>query len=59
MLPGMEVIDSIRTIKIDEAPREVEQTPSEPILPPQLSGNYNVDESVKACEVGSSSIARM
>lgn len=33
-----------------------EQT-SEPILPSQPSGNFHVDESVKACEVGLSYIA--
>ena len=44
--------DSISNIKISEVQREAEQHPLEPILPSQPSGNYDVDESVKACEVG-------
>ncbi len=51
MMSGTEVTNSISNIKISEAQREVEQTPSEPILPPQPSGNYDVDESVRACKV--------
>lgn len=51
MMSRTEVTNSISNIKISEAPREVEQTPSEPILPPQPSGNYDVDESVRACKV--------
>lgn len=57
-MSGTEVIDSISNIKIGEAQREVEQTPSEPIFPPQPSGNYDVDESVRACEIGMSTVAR-
>ncbi len=51
MMSRTEVTNSISNIKISEAPREVEQTPSEPILPPQPRGNYDVDESVRACKV--------
>lgn len=50
VMRGTEVTDSISNIKIGEAQLEAEQTPSEPILPPQPSGNYDVDESVRACE---------
>jgi len=34
-----------------------EQTPSEPILPPQPSGYYEVDDSVRACEIPLSNAA--
>ena len=53
-----EVITSVPDIETDGAPRETEQTPSDLILPPQPSGNYDVDESVRACEVCLSSIAQ-
>lgn len=53
MVSGMEVTDSISNIKISEAQRGAEQTPSEPLLP---SGIYDVDESVKACGIGSSGV---
>lgn len=49
-MPVTEVTDSISNIKISEAQLEAEQPPSEPILPPQPSGNYEVDERVRACE---------
>ena len=52
-----EVTISISNIKIIEAQRKAEQTPSEPTLPPQPSGNYDVDESVRACEVKMSSVS--
>ena len=58
VITGTDVTDSISNIKLNEAQREAEQTPSEPILPPQPSGNYDVDESVSACEVGFSNVAR-
>lgn len=58
LLRGTEVTDSIPEIKISEAQRKAEQTPSEPILPPQPSGNYDVDENVRACEVGIPNVAR-
>ena len=45
------VTDSIFNMKISETQREFEGTPSEPILPPQPSGEFEVDESVRACEV--------
>ncbi|KAL9627311.1 MAG: hypothetical protein Q9164_007642, partial [Protoblastenia rupestris] len=51
MMSGTEVTDSISKIKIREAQRDTEQTPSEPILPPQPSENYDVDKSVIACEI--------
>ena len=51
-----EVSNSVSNTKISAAQRDVEQTPSEPILPPQPSGKYDVDESVRACKNGSSSI---
>ncbi len=54
-----EVTDSISNIGISEAQWEVEQPPSEPILPPQPSGKYDVDESVRTCEVVSSHFAWM
>lgn len=47
---GAEVTDSISRIEISENHRKLEQTPSETILPPQPSGSYDVDESVRACE---------
>lgn len=53
-----EIVNAISNIKIGAAQREAEQTPSEPILPPQPKGSYDVDESVKACEAGLSSGAR-
>ena len=56
VMSGTEVIDSISNIQIGEAQRDDEQTPSEPILPPQPKGNYEVDESVRGCRVGLSSI---
>lgn len=55
---GTEVTESISNIKISETQRQAEQTPSDPILPPQPSGKYNVDESVRACEAALSSIAK-
>lgn len=50
--PGGRIIEfasasSERGISRDH--RKADQTPSEPILPPQPSGKYNVDESVRAC----------
>ena len=56
VMSGTEVIDSIYNIQIGEAQRDAEQTPSEPILPPQPKGNYEVDESVRGCRVGLPSI---
>ena len=41
----------ISGFNINEAQREIEQTPSNPILPTQPSGHYEVDESGKAREV--------
>lgn len=58
MVSGTEAVNDISNIKIGAAQREPEQTPSEPILPPQPNGSYYVDESVIACEVGLSSRAR-
>ena len=55
MMSEAEAVDSISSIKIGKAQRDAEQTPSEPFLPPQPSGTYEVDESVRSCRVGSSS----
>ena len=41
---------------IDKHQREVKETPSDPILPPEPSGSYEVDESVKACGFRSSDL---
>jgi len=57
-LSETEVPDSASNIQIGEAQRKLEQTPSDPILPPQPSGSYEVDESVRACESGLSYISR-
>lgn len=54
---GSKISDCISDIKISEVQREVERTTSAPILPPQPSGNYEIDESVKACEIGPLSVA--
>lgn len=58
MMSETEAVNAISNIKIGAAQRDAEQTPTEPILPPQPKGSYDVDESVKACEVGLSSGAR-
>ena len=58
MMSGTEAVNDISNIKIGAAQREPEQTPLEPILPPQPNGSYDVDESVLACEVGLPSRAR-
>ena len=50
------VVGSISKIKIGEAHQDFEKTPSEPILPPQPSGIYEVDESVRGCRLGLSSV---
>lgn len=50
-MPGTEVTEPISNIKLSEAQREAEQTPSEPIRPLQPCGKYDVDESVRACEL--------
>ena len=39
---------TISNIAISQAQRAVEQTPSEPFLPPKASGSYRVDQSVIA-----------
>lgn len=39
---------TISNIAISQAQREVEQTPSEPFLPPKAGGSYVVDQSVIA-----------
>ncbi len=52
---GMDVTISISDVKIDEVQWEAAQTLLEPILAPHPSGNYEVDESVKACRVRSPS----
>ena len=39
--------ESISNIAIGEAQRKVEGVPTEPILPPQPSGAYTVDDAVK------------
>lgn len=51
VMPETEITNSISNVKISAAPQEAEQTPSEPILPPQPSGKYHVDESVRACRL--------
>ncbi|KAF6218633.1 hypothetical protein HO133_005984 [Letharia lupina] len=51
VMSGMEVTESVSNIKLSEAQREAEQTPSEPIQPAQPRGNYDVDESMRACEL--------
>ena len=56
MMSGAEVVNSIANMKVGEAHQDVEQTSSESILPPQSSGNYEVDESVRGCRFGFSSI---
>ena len=56
MMSGAEIVDSISSIKIGEAHQDVEQTPSEPILPAQPKGNYQVDEGVRGCRFGLTSI---
>ena len=35
----------------NKAQRETEQTPSDPMLPPQLGGNFDVDDSIISCEI--------
>ena len=50
-LPGSNFAHWISNIEINRAQREAEQTPPDPILPPQPSGIYDVDESVVACEM--------
>ena len=42
---------SISNIEINKAQQEAEQTPSDPILPPQPNRTYEVDKSVKAYEM--------
>ncbi|KAI9696262.1 MAG: hypothetical protein M1836_005815 [Candelina mexicana] len=42
-------LETISSIKIGKEQGETEETPSDPILPPEPSGNYEVDESVRAC----------
>lgn len=39
---------TISNIAIGQAQKEIEQTPSDPFLPPQVSGSYQVDPSVIA-----------
>ena len=36
--------------RFEDAQRNLERTPSNPILPPEPSRSFEVDESVKACE---------
>lgn len=57
VVSGSKISDCISDVKISEVQREVERTASAPILPPQPSGNYEIDESVKACEIRPSSVA--
>lgn len=51
VLPGTEVTDSISSIEISKIQRAVEGLPLEPNLASQTSATYDVDESVRACEV--------
>jgi hypothetical protein len=39
--------ESISNIRISDAQRKLEQTPSDFIPVPQISGNYTIDENVK------------
>lgn len=55
---GRRSTDSNFHSKINEAQREAEPTPSEPTLHPPPSGKYDLDQSVRACEVGLSRVAR-
>ena len=49
--PSSTLSQSISKIQYSAAQQEVEQTPSDPILPPQPSGVYEVDQSVTVCEL--------
>ena len=50
MVPKAGIVSSISNLKIAKYQEETQQTPSTPILPPQPSGAYEVDESVIACK---------
>ena len=51
IVPKAGLLPPLSDLQIAEGQQETEQTPSEPILPPKPSGNYEVDESVIACKV--------
>ena len=48
--PKAGVVPTLSDLKIAGYLEEEGQTPSTPILPPQPSGNYEVDESVITCK---------
>jgi hypothetical protein len=45
---GKDMEHTISNIAINQAQRALEQTPSEPFLPPQAGGSFDVDRSVIA-----------
>ena len=46
-----QLVASTSSLSIDKPWSEAEEKLSEQILPPQPSGDYKVDEKVKACEL--------